>query len=352
MTTINTQKHLPWANALRGLAIFFVVLLHTSAPLLADFEKKSSTRWWIGNVFDSLTRSCIPMFLMLSGTLLLGRDESLKHFFSRRVWKIVIPMLAWTMIYLVFNTWYYENSWAPIVLITKVLSGRAAFHLWFLYMLFGVYMLIPVLRGWIAHATKNQIEYFLIFWIVFSSLIPLIEWGLHLKFAIKVELASGYIGFVVLGYYLGHVSQIQRALPPIIWPSVFVVAVLVTIFGTFVATVLLNNGVLDEVFYVYNSPNVIVMSVILFLSFQRLPWKLSNWPYRTLSLIAKNSLTIYLIHMIVLTLLKSGLLGFELNEKTIHPLIGVLLTAITCLALSLAAGIVLRRVPLVRGIVP
>jgi surface polysaccharide O-acyltransferase-like enzyme len=353
MTGTNKPDLIPWVNPLRGLAILLVVLLHTTAPLLLEFDKNAPTTWWIGNILDSLARPCIPLFLMLSGTLLLGRYESLKLFFSRRVLKkMVVPLIAWITIYLMFNTWYYDNSWEPMVLITKALTGGAAFHLWFLYMLLGVYLLIPVLRAWIAVATKQQIEYFLALWIIFSSLVPVIEWGLGIEFATSVELASGYVGFVVLGYYLGHISKFQYGLPLAALISAFVAAVLLTMIGTFVATVRLNDGVLDEVFYLYNSPNVIVMSVIVFLWFQRLPWKLSSWQYRTLSIFSQYCFPIYLIHMIFLTLLKSGLLGFEQNETAFHPLIGVLLTSVICISLSLVASIILRRLPIVRAIVP
>src|SRR3546814_5311212 len=60
-------------------ACFMVVVLHVAAMNFGVFDHQ----WWASNFYDSLTRSCVPVFLMISGVLLLGKQETLAVFFRK-----------------------------------------------------------------------------------------------------------------------------------------------------------------------------------------------------------------------------------------------------------------------------
>lgn len=65
-------------DAARIGACFMVVVLHVAAVEFHDFDE----RWWASNFYDSFTRTCVPLFLMITGVLLLGRQEELPVFFG------------------------------------------------------------------------------------------------------------------------------------------------------------------------------------------------------------------------------------------------------------------------------
>src|SRR5690606_15327951 len=83
-------------EVIRVTACFMVIFLHVAAIGFHDFVPG----WWASNVYDSLLRSCVPLFLMLTGALLLRKEEPLHDFFSRRFSRIVPPFLFWSFFYL------------------------------------------------------------------------------------------------------------------------------------------------------------------------------------------------------------------------------------------------------------
>src|SRR3546814_10576210 len=82
-------------------ACFMVVVLHVAAMNFGVFDNQ----WWASNFYDSLTRSCVPVFLMISGVLLLGKQETLAVFFRKRFARILPPLLFWSLFYMSWNTW-------------------------------------------------------------------------------------------------------------------------------------------------------------------------------------------------------------------------------------------------------
>ena len=83
------STHIYWVDFVRVCAIVGVVCLHMAAPLLHEYNEASLGRWWVGNIFDSATRVCVPIFFMLTGFLLLGKQEIISEYISKRFSKIV-----------------------------------------------------------------------------------------------------------------------------------------------------------------------------------------------------------------------------------------------------------------------
>src|SRR3546814_13654277 len=82
-----------------------VVVWHVAAMKFGVFDNQ----WWASNFDDSLTRSCVPVFLMISGVLLLGKQETLAVFFRKRFARILPPLLFWSLFYMSWNTWRGED---------------------------------------------------------------------------------------------------------------------------------------------------------------------------------------------------------------------------------------------------
>ncbi|MBD2598484.1 acyltransferase family protein [Nostoc spongiaeforme FACHB-130] len=86
------ENRLIWADYVRVIANFFVIFLHSAAPLLYQFKKIPDSYWITGNIYDSGVRMCVPLFFMLSGYLLLEKQETLETFFKKRFKRIFIPL--------------------------------------------------------------------------------------------------------------------------------------------------------------------------------------------------------------------------------------------------------------------
>ena len=92
-----------WPDRLRNLATVMVIGIHVAAPVAHGFPDQNSWWWWYGNFWNSLTRAGVPLFVMLSGFLLLGKDYDLGYFLKRRFSRVVVPALFWMAVYSIYN---------------------------------------------------------------------------------------------------------------------------------------------------------------------------------------------------------------------------------------------------------
>lgn len=207
---MTASKKLLYADYIRVIATVAMILLHGAGDLLYTFDEKDmyNSHWWVGNLYDSAVRWCVPVFIMLSGSLLLKPKvrESIGNFLEKRMLRVAIPFLFWAAIYLAYDFRGYISDmklpWWPDVWF-KFLFQDVYFHLWFVPMILGLYFLTPTFRVFIKGATREDIEYFLVFWFYVSVL----QVSFSQFFLIKYIGWLAYIGYFVMGYYLATYSM-------------------------------------------------------------------------------------------------------------------------------------------------
>ena len=140
----------------RVAACFMVVMLHTAATRFGSFDEQ----WWASNFYDSLVRSCVPLFLMITGVLLLGKRESLPAFLSKRFARVLPPLVFWSLFYMAWNTWRGEHYGPWYGWLEAIVHGPVVFHLWYLYAIVGIYLFVPFLRSiWNAAQPGEKLCY-------------------------------------------------------------------------------------------------------------------------------------------------------------------------------------------------
>ncbi len=153
-----------WLDNARILAIFAVIFVHVSVGVPWHSEP-GSFLWLYGSSFDVLVRWCVPVFVMVSGALLLAPhdNESLGDFYKKRMSRVLIPILFWSLLYIVWG-YFRENVQEPFTLsyvVGKLASGKPYYHMWFMYMLLGLYLFTPVFRAIIAKLTTRELVFFI-----------------------------------------------------------------------------------------------------------------------------------------------------------------------------------------------
>ncbi|TDO21981.1 acyltransferase [Pedobacter duraquae] len=331
---------LKWADNLRVVATMSVIVLHVSAPLMPISGFTSS--WWIANFSNSSVRFCVPVFVMLTGTLLLPKESLLKDFLSKRFYRIVLPFLFWSIAYVSFDFVLkikhgeHLTIGSTIKFIFNQYRMGTYYHLWFVYMLIGLYLFIPILGKWVRKSTKMELVYFLIIWIytlIFTY--PFLSW---LKINIETGYFGGFIGYMVLGYYLSIISFKNKAQKDIIAILLFIIGWVVSFLGTYELFRL--KGSLDELFCNYLTINVMLSSIGAFLFFK--DKDISNAKLiKVRDFINQHSYGIYLVHVLVLIMLfKIGI-----TCQFITPIIGIPLTTILCLSISGGIIFLVRKIP-------
>lgn len=344
-----TTKHqtFDWIDNLKVIALFAVIMLHTASPLLMDFKKADVSNWLIGDFYNALVRFAVPVFVMISGALLLHREYEIGYFLKKRLSRIIWPFLLWSFIYIIY-TWYDEeitfsdNTWNNIHIILHQLKYGAYYHLWYVYMLIGLYFFIPIISKFVRNGTEKEIRYFLLAWFVvmiFSQ--PYLS---RFQPQIDVHYFIGYLGYLVLGHYLAFIDLPEKGIktPLIIYFLLCLISITV---GTYFLSV--SNKDLSTAMYEPLGPFIVLYSSGIFLLARVSVFKLPEVVIKLRSIAGGLSLGIYLCHALFLTLLD----GQGINYKLCNPLLSIPITAGACFLLSSFLIFVISKIPIIGRII-
>lgn len=346
-------------DLIRTVAIFLVILLHASiepTPNVDIMSPQGVELWWASNAYDSLARVSVPLFVMLSGALLLQpskADESLRVFFKKRWDRIGIPVLFWMTAFFAWRFWVNREVLTFDSVVQGVIVGPYV-HFWFVYLIIGLYLLTPIFRVIVAHANWTTIRYFFILWLVGTGLMPLLTLLVQFSpqitwFNQTVFVLTGMVGYFILGAYISRL----RLRPSVL----FLILVLGTVWSLFGTYFLVGNmgEAYSQFFFDASSFNVIISSVALFLLLAAVPAQTieNRFPRfnRVLKVISENTLPIYVFHVMVLEALWRGYFGFRLSVLTINPSVAIPLIAIVTLLICLAIIVPLKKIPYVKRII-
>ncbi|RZK59727.1 MAG: hypothetical protein EOO91_04140 [Pedobacter sp.] len=341
MSDLQQREDTTWLDNLRVVATISVIFLHVAAPFLYKFERISDFNWWTANVYDSLVRFCVPIFVMITGALLLPKDYQLNDYLKKRVTRIIFPFLFWISIYLIHVLGTLKNGfklpfWEMINIGSTKIAYKTTYHFWYIYMIIGIYLFIPILSKWIRKATEKEILYFLVLWVItiiianplFSKYIP----DFNLKYF------SGFVGYIVLGYYLSIRNFEKVKHIRIISFLIFLTGVLLTVFGTYFLSKYNDRFTID--LYTYFSPNVVIAAIGLFLFFKHS--YLVNPQLKAIrKFINKHSFGIYFVHILVLYYMSR----FGINGAVFGVMFGIPLTTVICLIISGLTIYLLKKLP-------
>lgn len=334
---MRSKEQLAWIQWLRLLAAAAVVLMHTAADGWQSLEPQSPSWLWLTG-YDSLVRWPVPVFMMVTGALFLGRQTALKRMLTDYIPKAAGAFFFWSAAYLLFSRWLGEEIANPA---QRLLTGH--YHLWYLPWLAGLYLVIPFLQKIVTdEALEKQL---LCLSFGFGIAVP---WLADLLALVKPEW-SGAVGaaenavnytfffdcifFPLLGYRLSRWELSEKARKGLYLLGLLGVAV------TGIATVWATNltGRANSLFFDFKAPNNVLAAAALFVFCREKCGKLPRWA----EVCARCSFGIYLIHpMVIETLEHRGLSVLRGNPGWTVP---VTAAAVFLISLALTAGI--RKIP-------
>lgn len=344
------QVHAPakretYFDCLRIFATFSVMLLHVASQNRHMVEP-GDYEWNVFSFYDSLVRWAVPIFVMISGALFLSREQSLEQIFKKNILRIVTAFVFWSALYALINLIMGRSE--PKNALREFVEGPT--HLWFLFMIAGLYILVPLLQKIVAdfNMTKYLVLLSLAFTFVFPYIITLLSlYSEKLSSIANGVLKSvcfyftrGYVGYFVFGYYFSRID-IKKKWRRLIYLLGFG-ALLVTAFASEIFPVSDKGAV--SIFHDNLSLNVMLVSVALFifaknnLSLQSASPKLKE----IIRKLSEYSFGAYLVHAMVITQL-NHLLG--LNTLSFNPLISVPVISVTAFVISFAISGILHYVP-------
>ncbi len=202
MSLNDGRERIIWLDALRVVACFGVVTIHVVAPLI-QCVPPGSAAWWTCSMTMSLVSSSVLVFVLISGTLFLGRPchEDVPGFFARRM-RFMAQVLFWTVFYMVLRCMSERDlSWSR--LLTDLFYGSPYYHLWFLYMIAGLYLVTPSLCRYVRKVQRPVRMSIVLFLMVCVCVLTLAENILSFRlFQNIVLLFIPFIPFFLLGHEL------------------------------------------------------------------------------------------------------------------------------------------------------
>lgn len=191
---MNSNQRIFYYDFLRAFAIFAVILCHVDGIIGYSFWNLKVA---LPGLLTTIALTGVPIFLMLSGALLLNKEYSLKEFFKKRFSRIIYPFIFWMAISIFIGILYLR--WTNIDAL-NVFFGITS-HTWYIWVLIGIYLVIPIINSFLKEYGLKGLEFFLIIWaitILFNSYQP------HYLKTLELSYFSGYLGYVILGYYLDN----------------------------------------------------------------------------------------------------------------------------------------------------
>ena len=330
-------------DLLRVLAMFAVVMVHTCGMNTQSIASGESNSVGLTIISASVTWE-IPAFIMISGRFFLDPErEVTMQRIVKAVVRLCVAFITWDVVYQIYyilSGTYADLNWKGII--SQAIQGP--YHFWYIYMMIGLYLLVPFLRK--ITESKRLMEYFLILFLAFAfltnygSLIP----GLGDTIRSVLDQMSfyfvlGFTGYFIAGYYLYRYPLSMRG-------EIFIYIIGTMFWGGAVAlTVLTSNysNLSDEMFVKYLTPNVAIESFALYTFFVK---RVSKCRFRRKQVLLMERLSdysagIYYIHALTLELF--AMAGF--SSLMVSPFIMVPLLALLTVMVSSMMIYVIRKIP-------
>lgn len=283
---------------------------------------------------------------------MLDKQEDDWVFFSKRFRKVVIPLIAWSMMYMIFANKYDVFSIFTENFVQKFLANEVFYHFHFLYSIIGLYLITPLLRRVLAYVTMHDVYYFLALWFLFTPLNQLMQFFGY-NIGVPVEVATGNLGLYISGYAIKN----TRITNKIIFLSFIVVtgSIMVMSFGTYFMS--LSIGKYDNQFMSMNitqTTYAICFFILLREAAGRITLATSSIMGQSISAVAGASMGIYLIHPMLLHYYAHYGLYDVFLLSPYYPGLAIFIPMVTALLFvtSLIIVMIMQKIPLIRIIVP
>lgn len=297
--SVSQQQHVVWLDVVRFIAMFTVVCCHCGDPFNFCPEPLPSNieqiRFW-GAAWGAFLRPCVPLFVMITGALLLPVQTEAGSFYKKRISRVLWPFLIWSVLYSLFPWITGLFGMDPRIILDvfpyageEVMQQSLAVslkyiaeipinfsiidvHMWYIYLLIGLYLYLPIFSAWVEKASDKAQRWFLVAWAA-TTLLPYFYqyagpylWGTCSwnSFGMLYYFA-GFNGYLLLGHYLRNHDWAMKKLVLIGIP-LFLAGYCITFLGfRYVTSLPEYSDEYLELFFTYCSLNVVMMTAPCFL---------------------------------------------------------------------------------------
>ena len=344
---MENKKDLSYLSFVQLLSALAVVTLHTNACF---WEFSREAYWRSANVIECLCYFAVPVFFMISGITLIDYPSrySTRVFFKKRAVKTLIPFLAWSLIALGAKLAEGSIRLSDLNLLSVlngVFSSEYMEIYWFFPALFGVYLCMPLFAAVPREKRSSLFPYLLLAGFVVNALIPFLISVFHLalKWPLSLQVSGGYLLFAIGGIWLHeNPPDLRRR---ILFYLAGLCGFLLHTVGTYCSS--MAAGQIVSGFKGYTNAPAVLYAFAVFLFLRGLGSRvMTTKAAGAVKVLASYTFPVYLMHIFVLGVFKRLL---PLDEYSLLYRLG---TPCLVFAVVVMASWVMRKIPLVRRLVP
>lgn len=336
-----TNNRIEYLGNLRALGALAIVILHTCL-IAVQTHLPVQMNHIVASSIRNLMMWAVPCFVMVTGALLLNPDKeiSYKKLFGKYIARILYTLLFFTAIYIIadYLMEVIDPSTSLLYLyVDNLLFDNGWIHMWYLYMVLALYLLLPVYKAVTSKFEEKDLKYLLLVLFVFQSVLATVTLFTGKQTAFFISTYTIFPFYLIMGYALSsHKVSFSKTL------SVLgvIVSALVSIALT-VLSVKNKSTALGSFLGNYSSVIVVVFAVSIFALAANCNFK-SN---KLLRLMDECSFGIYLVHLI---LIKWFFVYLEFNPFSHGGIFGLIVSSILLYFASFGIVWVLHRIPVIK----
>lgn len=344
---VKKDNQINYISVLTVISAIAVVILHTN-----EFWVYSEEKYWaIANIIECVFYFAVPIFFMISGiTLIDYRDRyDTKEFLKRRMKKTLIPFICWSIIGMVYFTFFKKGfsifELNKIQFLNAIAESKGIGIYWFFLKLFCVYLCMPLFAAVDKKIRKEVFSYVLIVCLLFNCILPFFNnvFEIGLVLPITVQIGSEYLIYIIIGYLL-HTTEFDKTTKTFIY-ILGLIGLFLHIYGTY--SLSRNAGGIIKTYKGYNNLPCILYSSAIFLATKNICSKIKNTSYLyIINKMKKYTFSIYLTHWYVIDLITNF---FKLDVHTIVYRLGM---PIIVIPICILITFIIRKIPILKYIVP
>lgn len=342
------KTRIVYIDVLNILAMICVIALHCNGMVHNYIPARS---WATSLIVEVICFWAVPVFLMITGATLMNyrKKYDTKTFFRKRVMKVVIPFLFWATFMVV---WRYTNGTLTIEkfnikeILNIIFLNKEESTYYFILTILGIYLTLPIMSHLAEEKYRKTLWYAVIVIFITQFTLPVVLGRFGIWYNEKLSiLINGYLEYVFLGYLLSteELSKKQRIV-------IYILGLASAIFRyAYIYYFSTKNGIIDRTFFEYTQFHSVFLAVAVFVFIKNINFDFVEKNQKIANLLAQISgcsFGIYLIHKIVMYYEISI---FSINEYGWQwRTIGI----ITTYLISLTIVYILKKIPIVKRIVP
>lgn len=320
------KERVKYCDFLRFVAIISVLFIHIFADFRDGYLLTNRNYYFILTFFDSFTRTGVPLFFMLTGIFMLGSKKKEKYcdFLKKRVSKLLIPFFVISAFYYIYDMIKIGGNLSILQFLNAFTSNQIKYHFWFMYSILLIYLLIPFLKKMVQNLDKKELRT-LIFVILLSNFLSVIctiskkfDYSFFSMFLFSNEFR--YLNYMFLGYYL-----YSYGIPKKYHKGLYFLGVLSLLLMPILDLVVTSTIRYDAMLVAGSIfPFILTTAFFTFVKENYSKWKLVGKLEGFFTFTTPIIFYIYMIHIMVMNIVKEFLFRFLLPDRFINVIIFII----------------------------